>query len=73
MDPQIGKFEQKLSFVHEKDVAEIAVKALFIEQVNGIYNITDGYCYGRYDFGNTIKNTLQKKRWEYIYQWGLWK
>lgn len=60
-DAHIGKFPQKLSFVHGKDVATLAVKALFLQQANGIYNVTDGHDYGRYDFGNVIKKRLNKK------------
>jgi len=60
-DPHIGKFPQKLSFVHGKDVATLAVKALFLQQANGIYNVTDGHVYGRYDFGIIIKKILNRK------------
>ena len=60
-DPHIGKFPQKLSFVHGKDVATLAVKSLFIQQANGIYNVTDGHVYGRYEFGIIVKKLLNKK------------
>lgn len=73
LDPHIGKFKQKLSFVHGKDVAALAVKALFLEQANGIYNVTDGHVYGRYDYGIIIKKILNKKAFRVHIPIGLLK
>lgn len=73
LDPHIGSFKQKLSFVHGKDVATLAVKALFLEQANGIYNVTDGQVYGRYDYGVIIKKILNKKAFRVHIPIGLLK
>ncbi|MDO9376592.1 MAG: NAD(P)-dependent oxidoreductase [Ferruginibacter sp.] len=59
-DPYIGKFDQFLSFVHAKDVAELAVQSLFIPEASGIYNVTDGHSYNRYQFSDIIKTILKK-------------
>lgn len=59
-DPYIGKFDQSLSFVHAKDVAELAVQALLIPEAAGIYNVTDGNSYNRYQFSDIIKTILKK-------------
>jgi nucleoside-diphosphate-sugar epimerase len=60
-DLYIGKLKQKLSFVHGKDVGDIAVKSLLIPNVTGIYNITDGQDYTRYDYAIIVKQILNKK------------
>ncbi len=61
LDPYMGKFIQQLSFVHAKDVADVAVKSLFINDASGIYNITDGNSYNRYQFADILKILLNKK------------
>ncbi len=60
-EPYIGKAPQKLSFVYAKDVADVAVNALRLNNANGAYNITDGFDYNKYDFADIIKNYLGKK------------
>ena len=59
-DPYIGKILQRLSFVHARDVADIAVQALFINE-SGTYNISDGNSYSRYQFADITKKILNKK------------
>ena len=59
--PYIGKAAQKLSFVYSKDVAELAVKILRLDNVNGAYNITDGNEYSRYAYADIVKKILGKK------------
>ncbi len=61
LDPYIGKIIQNLSFVHARDVADVAVKALFNTHALGIYNITDGNSYNRYQFSDIVKKILKKK------------
>lgn len=60
LDPYMGKFLQQLSFVHAKDVAVVAVQALFVSN-EGTYNISDGHNYNRYKFADTTKKLLGKK------------
>jgi UDP-glucose 4-epimerase len=60
-EPYIGRKSQKLSFVYGKDVADLAVKALANENANGIYNISDGNEYSRYDYAVIVKKLLGKK------------
>src|SRR5918993_4416044 len=64
-DPYIGKFDQQLSFVHAKDVAELSVQALFIPEATGIYNVTDGNSYNRYQFSDIIKSILKKSAFRF--------
>jgi UDP-glucose 4-epimerase len=59
-DPYIGKLLQQLSFVHARDVADVAVQALFLNKA-GIYNIADGNSYNRYQFADIAKKLLSKK------------
>ena len=61
LDPYIGKASQQLSFVHARDVADAAVQSLFLEAAFGVYNITDGNSYNRYQFSDTVKDILKKK------------
>ena len=60
-DPYIGNFMQQLSFVHARDVADVAIKSLLIKEASGIYNITDGNSYNRYQLSDITKKILKKK------------
>ena len=60
LDPYMGNFLQELSFVHAKDVADVAVQSLFLNKV-GTYNISDGNSYSRYQFADITKKILGKK------------
>ena len=64
-DPYMGNILQKLSFVHVKDVADVAVKSLFIQNALGIYNITDGNCYNRYQLSDITKRLLKRKAFRF--------
>jgi len=61
LDPYIGKMQQQLSFVHARDVADLAVQSLFINNGTGVYNITDGKSYTRYQLSDITKTLLNKK------------
>lgn len=61
IDPYIGNFVQHLSFVHAADVAQVAIDSLFINEAIGIYNITDGNSYNRYQLADITKKILNKK------------
>ena len=56
-DPYMGKILQQLSFVHARDIADIAVRTLFINKT-GVYNISDGNNYSRYQFADITKKLL---------------
>ncbi|MEP7256906.1 MAG: NAD-dependent epimerase/dehydratase family protein [Flavitalea sp.] len=60
-DPYIGKMEQQLSFVYVKDVASVAINALFNPSHHIAYNISDGACYTRYELADVIKDFLHRK------------
>lgn len=60
-DPYIGKFLQQLSFVHATDVASIAVNSLFLNNVSGIFNISDGNSYNRYQLSDISRILLNRK------------
>ncbi len=61
VDAYIGRLPQQLSFVHAQDVADAALLALLVNNANGIYNISDGSIYSRYDFADIAKKILEKK------------
>lgn len=63
-DPYMGKITQQLSFVHAADVARVAVLAS-LSAANGIYNISDGHCYGRYQFADLAKELLARKAFRF--------
>jgi nucleoside-diphosphate-sugar epimerase len=65
LDPYIGRFSQKLSFVYAKDMAEVAVNALRKTGDYSIYNISDGREYSRYEYANIVKSLLGKKAWRF--------
>ncbi|MEO6549701.1 MAG: NAD(P)-dependent oxidoreductase [Ferruginibacter sp.] len=60
-DPYIGKAGQSLSFVHAKDVADLAVAALNKEKALGVFNVTDGNSYNRYQLSDIVKKIVKKK------------
>ncbi|MEO6720542.1 MAG: NAD-dependent epimerase/dehydratase family protein [Ferruginibacter sp.] len=64
LDPYMGNIPQRLSFVHGRDVADLAVTSLF-KDATGIYNITDGKSYNRYEFSNIIKKILKRKAFRF--------
>jgi len=65
MEPYIGNIPQRLSFVHAKDMASVAVNALFIPQSKKTYNITDGSAYNRYELADIAKQVLNKKTFRF--------
>ncbi len=64
-DPYIGNFVQQLSFVHAKDVADLAVQSVLTPGASGIYNVTDGNSYNRYQFSDIIKTILKKNAYRF--------
>lgn len=60
IEPYIGKHNQQLSFVYAKDVASAAINSLF-SIYNGVYNLSDGNCYSRYDLANYLKKSMRTK------------
>ena len=60
-DPYIGKMEQQLSFVYVKDLASVAINALFNPSHHIAFNISDGACYTRYELAEVIKEFLPGK------------
>jgi UDP-glucose 4-epimerase len=57
IEPYIGKEAQKLSFIYVKDLAVIAMKAMYMCNQH-TYNIADGNFYDKYELGNIAKNVL---------------
>lgn len=56
----LGKQNQQLTFIYVKDVANLAISALFSDRI-GAYNITDGNNYTRYDLAIYLKQYLKQK------------
>jgi UDP-glucose 4-epimerase len=61
LEPYIGKMPQQLSFVYVKDLAKVAVQALFSNVTHKTYNISDGKAYNRYALADYSKQILGKK------------
>lgn len=60
LEPHIGNFNQQLSFIYVKDLAEIIVKSLFSAVTNKCYNVSDGHIYNRYALADGVKKALKK-------------
>lgn len=61
-EPYIGKREQQLSFVYVKDLAVIAINALFNKSASrSVFNVSDGRSYTRYQLADSVKAFLNKK------------
>lgn len=61
LEPYIGRFNQQLSFIYVKDLAEIIIRLLKSDIVRKTYNITDGLAYDRYALAEGLKKALHKK------------
>ncbi len=61
LEPYIGHFNQQLSFIYVKDLAELILKALTSDIVGKTYNISDGNAYNRYALADNLKKALHKK------------
>ncbi|WP_343531310.1 NAD(P)-dependent oxidoreductase [Pedobacter sp.] len=61
LEPYIGRFNQQLSFIYVKDLAEIIIRLLKSDIVHKTYNITDGLTYDRYALAEGLKKALHKK------------
>lgn len=57
IEPYIGQKAQKLSFVYVKDLAHLALKAMY-NCNQQTYNISDGNFYDKYELGGIAKNVL---------------
>ncbi|WP_461453079.1 NAD-dependent epimerase/dehydratase family protein [Mucilaginibacter sp.] len=60
IEPYIGYKDQKLSFIYVKDLARVAIKALFTSDQR-TYNLSDGNFYNRYELAAIAKNVLNLK------------
>lgn len=60
IEPYIGRIPQQLSFIYVKDLANLTVNALF-SPATGVFNITDGNCYDRYELANITKKFFGNK------------
>lgn len=70
-EPYIGRFNQQLSFIYVKDLANLIVQILKSDVVRQTYNVSDGHCYDRYALANEIKKALQKKTFKVHLPLGL--
>jgi nucleoside-diphosphate-sugar epimerase len=61
IEPYIGSFKQQFSFVYVKDLAQVILKALFVDTNHKVYNVSDGQVYNRYALANMTKALLNKR------------
>lgn len=61
LEPYIGDFDQRLSFVYVKDLACIILQALESTLTQQSYNISDGYGYDRFALATYAKKQLSKR------------
>lgn len=61
LEPYIGRFDQRLSFVYVKDLAAVILKALDSPLTRQSYNISDGQGYDRFALADYAKAFLAKK------------
>lgn len=65
LEPYIGQFDQQLSFVYVKDLAEVILQALQSTLTHQSYNISDGHGYDRYALADYSKALLSKKTFKF--------
>jgi len=63
-DPYIGRIRQQLSFVHGRDVADLAILAILNPTAEGIFHVTDGATYNRYRLSRYNKKTVGEEGME---------
>jgi nucleoside-diphosphate-sugar epimerase len=63
MEAYIGKIDQQLSFVYVKDLASVAINALYSRPSTFAFNISDGRIYGQYELADYSKQILNRKTW----------
>ncbi len=61
LEPYIGNFEQRLSFIYVKDLVLVIIRALDTSLNYHSYNISDGLAYDRFALASVFKNALSKK------------
>jgi nucleoside-diphosphate-sugar epimerase len=61
LEPYIGRFSQRLSFIYVKDLVDVLLSALNSEIVHRTYNVSDGFDYDRYALADYSKKFLNKK------------
>ena len=72
LEPYIGNVKQQLSFVYVKDLADLTITALR-STGTGVYNITDGNCYNRYELARITKEVLGKRTFKFHLPYGMVK
>lgn len=65
LEPYIGSFKQKLTFIYVKDLADVIVSALSSTVTGRYYNVTDGHIYDRYSLGKFARKALNKKTFKF--------
>jgi nucleoside-diphosphate-sugar epimerase len=61
LEPYIGDFDQKLSFIYVKDLVKVIFSAMASSLNNRSYNVSDGLSYDRYALASISKKILNKK------------
>lgn len=64
-EPHIGRFDQQLSFVYVKDLAEVIIRSLKSAISGKSYNVTDGKSYNRYALAEGVKLALSRKTFSF--------
>lgn len=65
LEPYIGNFDQRLSFIYVKDLANVIFKALKVTVSHESYNISDGRSYDRFALADIFKKVLRKKTFKF--------
>ncbi len=65
LEPYIGQFDQRLSFVYVKDLAALILSALESTLIHQSYNISDGRSYDRFALADYTKPLLSKKTFKF--------
>jgi len=65
LEPHIGSFKQRLSFIYVKDLADVIVDSLFVKVNGKQYNVSDGNVYNRYALAELVKKALKKKTFKF--------
>jgi len=65
LEPYIGSFDQRLSFIYVKDLVNVIFKSLNTNINHQAYNISDGKAYDRFALADIAKKELGKKTFKF--------
>lgn len=73
VEPYIGDFDQRLSFIYVKDLAEVIMNGLETSLNYQSYNVSDGMSYDRFALASIFKKILKRNTFKFHIPLGIVK